>query len=162
MTSFLASPESIVDAIQSVLSDIWEAILATIWSVVSSALSPLSFLGKIGLLLGLGALTLIGIQSYRQGYEGRVSQPASLMGFGSAFLVIADFLPPKVLQGVLAFIGLGVVVSLYNLKSYFVGDTESTEWYEFYQRLFGSLTLAILLLVLALEYIVGVNLPLLP
>lgn len=162
MVSFPTSPEELIDIAQSLVSDLWNAILDSIWSTVSSALSPLSLLGKIGLLLGLGALTLIGIQSYRQGYEGRISQPASLMGFGSALLVIADFLPPEVLQGVLAFVGIGVIVSVYNLKSYFAGNTESSEWYDFYRRLFGSLTLAILLFVLVLKYVVGVNLPLLP
>lgn len=162
MAGFPTSPEALVDTAQSLLTDLWNSILDTVWSVISSALSPLSFLGEIGLLLGLGALTLIGIQSYRQGYEGRISQPASLMGFGSALLVIADFLPPQVLKSVFAFIAVGAVVGVYNLKSYFAGDTESTEWYDLYQRLFGSLTLAIILLMLIFEYVVGVNLPLLP
>jgi hypothetical protein len=48
------------------------------------------------------------------------------------------------------------------MKSYLAGDAESTDWYDTYRRAFGSLTLAAILLILTLEYVVGVNLPLLP
>lgn len=162
MSGFPTSPDGLVDAGQSLLKGLWNTIVDSIWGVVSPALAPLSFLGKIGLLLGFTALTLVGIQSYRQGYEGRVSQPTALMGFASTLLIIADYLPPQVLKSVIAFIAIGSLVGLYNLKSYFASDTESTDWYDTYRRFFGSLTLAAILLVLVLEYVVGVNLPLLP
>ncbi|WP_424017353.1 hypothetical protein ACOZ4N_15945 [Halorientalis pallida] len=162
MQGFPISPDGLVNAGQSLLENIWNTVLDTIWSVVSPALSPLSQLGKIGLLLGIGALALIGFQSYRQGYEGRVTQATAVMGFASTFLVIADFIPPRVLKGTVAFIAVAGVVGVYNMKSYVAGDTESTDWYDTYQRLFGSLTLAAILLVLTLEYVVGVDLPILP
>lgn len=162
MTGLPVSPDGLVDAGQSLLEGVWNTLLDIFWNAISPALSPLSFLGKIGLLLGIGALALIGFQSYRQGYEGRVTQATAVMGFASTLLVIADFLPPRVLKGTIAFVGIAGLVGVYNLKSYVAGDTESTDWYDTYQRLFGSLTLAAILLVLTLEYVVGVDLPILP
>jgi hypothetical protein len=85
-----------------------------------------------------------------------------VIGFASTFLVIADSIPPRVLKGTVAFIAVAGVVGVYNMKNYVTGDTESTDWYDTYRRLFGSLTLTVILLILTLEHVVGVNLPLLP
>ncbi|MFC7202486.1 hypothetical protein ACFQJC_03095 [Haloferax namakaokahaiae] len=162
MTGFPTTPESLVNILRSFLIDVWNWALDVIWESISFALSPLSLFGKIGLLLGIGALLLVGIQASRQGYEGRVSQAVALMGFASVLLIIVDFLPSEVLRWLMGFVVLGIIVGAYNLKSYFAGDTESTEWYDTYRRLFGSLTLALILIILALQYVVGIDLPLLP
>jgi uncharacterized membrane protein YccC len=158
----MISINNLISSGQSFIKSILDMLVNGFWSIVSSALSPLSSTGKIGIVLGIVTLTLIGIQSSRQGYEGRVTQATAFIGFVSTVLVFADFIPPRVVKSLVVFVIIGGIVSAYNLKSYFAGDTESADWYDAYKRLFGSLTLAAILLVLVLQYVVGVNLPLLP
>lgn len=162
MVDVQATLNSLVDTAQQTLNDVLEAVISTFWNTISSALSPLSPSGRIGLVLGFGALILVGIQSQRKGHEGRVEHATIFIGFLSLLLIIIDFLPQTVRNSLLAFVTIGALVVAYNMKSYFAGDTESTKWYDTYRLLFGSLTLATIVLALVLEYIVGLNLPVLP
>ena len=154
--------DGIIEGAQSALDGLIDTIISTFWNTISPALSPLSSTEKLTLLLGITGLVIAGIQAYRQGYESRPAQPVALIAFVSVILVISSYLPSTVLKGVLAFVALAGVASAYNLTSYFAGRTEPSEWYDFYRLLFGSLTLAGILLILVLEYVVGLNLPLLP
>lgn len=152
----------ILDTARDSVISVLESIIRSGQELLWSALSPLSPGGKLGVILGIGALALGALKAYRQGYEGRVGQPMALLGFASVLLIILDFLPPTVVQVVLVFGAIAAVGSVINLSSYFRQETESTEWYDLNRWGIGSIPFLVILLLLILEYIVGIDLPLLP
>ncbi len=156
------SVNEVVELARGLLYSLIRSIITAVMDQISAALQPLSFAGKMGVLIGVVTLSLGGIKAYRQGYEGRMGQPLALGGFVSGILVIYDFLPPLVGEAVVVFVGVAGMASVVNLSSYFAGATESSEWYQMNRWVWGSIPLAILLLLLVLEYVVGVDLPLLP